>query len=283
MKKSTYLLDREDEILISEEIMDEHGNVLSSKTIDGRFTEVVLKEYNAQNLAVKISSYENDILLNTVAISYDESDAIVEQTLSIGDEVYERVSTQKNAEGFIRSTFEDGEKVEVLIHKEDDGGYKDEYYANGELFQYQINQKKTRENIESVKVFDQNDQLISVMIYQYDKQDRLLQHQEYSGGEHLLREEIYEFSASLLEKVTMRDFENEAQSYIQTNQYDQKKNLTKQETRTLTGNLIEFQTFVYDNRNKCTEEVLVTVGESDLFSGNSAAGAKMHLVHRYES
>lgn len=282
MKKLTYKLENEEEILLSEEITDEQGNSISLTEFGKGTILLTTKAYNSNNALVRVSSLENDQLLNAIEYDYDDAGLLIERRHFIGDEVYEKVQTEYLPDGLIRITIQDGEEVEKCIEKGTGKNVRSEFYQQGELIEYHISEKDARENKISRMYYDSSDKLWEKEVDFYDRRERHIASQKLSENDKILRSIAYKYEGDSLIETKTIDYQNEFQSSIITCEYDRNNHLLKKETKELTGKLMEFQSFAYDNRGRCMEEVHVSQGGGDPFSGGGESMMRLHLVHKFE-
>lgn len=285
MKKSTYLLEDDEETLLRVTELNEAGLVikLAEKVIN--VTGVTFNEYNSDNLLTKTSRYEDDILLNVVENTYNAQGDITEQKLLIGEEVYETISTKYRKDGHTRIRVQDGEETGKMVYTGDDKNFRIEFWEAGELVQTQIGEEDSRENSLTVTTMDSDQEVTGRKIEKYDKRGWVILDQMFSASDHLLSESTYEFDGALLLKTKSKDFLYPEENYILTHFYDDNAILLKTETRELDGKLLGFHTFGYDEYGRCIDEVELSRRSSnstlDVYD-NTEALSNIHLIHRYE-
>lgn len=285
MKKLTYHVEDDEETLLRVTELTEAGFVLKLSEKVRNVMGVTLNEYNADNLLIKTSRYENDILLNVVENTYNDQGDITEQQLLIGEEVYETISTRYCKDGHTRITVQDGEETERMVYTGDDKNYRIEFWEEGELVQTQVGEEDPRENSLMVTTMDNDQEVTGRRVEKYDKQGWVILEQMLSASDHLLSESTHEFDGQLLIKTKSKDFLHPEENYILTHFYDENAILLKTETRELDGKLLGFHTFGYDEYGRCIDEVELLRRSSDIpFSEHkfSEPPLNIHLIHRYE-
>ena len=111
MIKRSYRLDGEEEILMSETILDPNDRKLSVKEYHPDYTEEVQYEYNEKDLVTREVHLEDGQEQNVVESTYDDAGQLLEQQTLIGGELYEKIQTRFHEAGFERSKWIEEEEV----------------------------------------------------------------------------------------------------------------------------------------------------------------------------
>jgi len=282
MKKYTYRLDGEDEILVAEEHFNAQGQTILEREIEKRKTITDIHEFNSANLLIRTSNYENDLLLDVAEFDYNEQGEVIEQRLIIQEELYERIVTRFNATGFTRTTYQEGEEIEKVIHAGDKRTYKSHYYSYGELDQYQVATYNSRERELTVLYYSAQDELLTTLVESFDRQDRTIARTQTNADGQLISEEAFEYGGNLLVQSKTQDFWETHNSELVLFEHDGAGRIIHTEVRNLEGKLRDFHKLSYNEKGWCIEEVIVKGGDFDVVSGANSLPQNIHMVHRYE-
>lgn len=155
-----------------------------------------------------------------------------------------------------------------------------EFFENRELYERHYSEFNADNSIETIKIFDSNNNLVASRYQYYDNKNRPTKFLEKNENENILIRLNYEYSSELLISETHENYIQNDQYKIEYS-YDDNGNLISQETKTLPGKLLEFQKLSYNDDNRLIFETGYSVGSFDAIYGVYVNGDKYSFEHEY--
>jgi len=213
---------------------------------------------------------------------YNAEGKVIEQNLYFSGDLYESVKTEESENGYVRTTYQDGEEVyRVENTKDDEDEYTSKYFDYGNLSNIE---KYTydEESLTSEKFISDAEEILLVRrIEVKDENGDLLLFKEFNANNQLVNKHEFERDGNKILKEIKSDFvRGEIDNEIHYD-YDERGNLIKTETRTNSGQLVDFQVSIYDEQDRVVEESGVSNGKFNAIYGTYIDGSNYHFVHRY--
>jgi len=283
MKRKTYKIEDEEQILIFEEEYDSNGNVIYYKDYQSEPIFEKYTKFNSKGYIVGEIEFADSVESDRFSVIYDNHDDAIEQNHFIGGELYEKVLTIKNDNGFERKTFHFGEEVEIMIRiNSDSTDYENKFYEEGNLVETQIYKFNVLENVGITKIYDSEGNILATQIEQFDEKERVVEFKEINESDNLLEEVITEYNDDLIVREIHRQFLDSPFEHFITYTYDDNNNQIKKEVKTATGGLIEFFHSKYDSQNKLIAESGYSVGNYNAIYGTSVNHSEFNFLHKYD-
>jgi len=281
MKRQTYTIDQEREVLIYEETYDDNNNM--THYIDHQAKPVSEKrfEYSDKNQLIKEVEISDGIELQALEMKYNEEGKVVEQNLLFSGDLYESIKTEATDDGFTRTTFQDGEEIQKIVNVADGKNHINNYFDYGNLSNIEEYSYNEDDKSSESKIFDADKNLLVRRIQQYNSDGEIIIFKEFNADNQLINKLEYERSDKRLLKEIKSDFmRGEIDNEI-TYDYDEQGNVIKTETRTNSGKLIDFHIYNYDEKNRMIEESGVSNGKFNAIYGTYIDGNNYRFVHKY--
>jgi len=281
MKRQTYTINQESEVLVYEETYDENNNLIHYIDYQAKPVSEKKFEYDDKNRLINEIEISDGIELQNLEIKYNDDGVVIEQNLYFSGDLYESVKNDITENGYIRTTFQDGEEVYRVENVADGKNYTSKYFDYGNLsnieeFVYD------EENLTSEKsIFDADGNLLVRRVEIKNEDGELILFKEFNAKNQLISKHEFDREGNKLIKEIKSDFvRGEIDNEIHYD-YDEKGNLLKTETRTNSGQLVEFHVYTYDDNNRMIEENGVSNGQFNAIYGTYIDGNTYHFVHRY--
>jgi len=236
--------------------------------------------YNSSGYLTKETELEGGVEISRAEYICDELGRIIESNLFIGGELYETNIATFNENGFETITIREGVEVERFEKTENGDEYTNKFYENGVLVECQICESDAFENLNIIRFYDLNNELTGKKVEIFNNSNELLKSEEYNATNILLSESQYEVQNGLLLSELHRDFFNGLNEFEIIYEYDENENLVKNEKHNLSGQILEFHFYKYDENNRLIEENGLSKKNYD-YPGH-LNGDEFHFVHKYE-
>ena len=284
MKRKSYNIQEEEKILIYEEDYDSNGKVVYSKDYQ---SEPILEKYTTFDSNGYINSeveIAEGIETSKYTVLYDETGEAIEQNQFISGELYEKVLTIKDANGYERKTIQDGNEVESMfrLNSSETRDYENKFYVNDELVEKQTYEFNNCENIGTTKTYDADENIVGIQIEYLDEEDRIKIYRDFNENGNLIEEIIAEYKDDLVITEIHRQFLDSPFEHFISYLYDENKNQIKKEVKTSTDNLVEFYNSNYDSNNRLISENGYSVGNFDAIYGTYFNNNKFNILHEYK-
>lgn len=275
-----YLADRDDKKLVYKAALDEVGNIVQSIDFYERPPVESTFEYDNQGRLIRRSDQQDGLQDTAQTYRYDQEAEILEETLFFSGTEYDKTIVEKNANGFIRLHFQDGEEVEHLEKIVSGKNWTNNYYTDNELLEVQeyTYDESQRHGVMSARnlefntdyseeeFYDENDQLIRKLTFGEDKDRQFKVEIQYANG-----------------KVIREDFEDyiSADSWSNASTYDDEGRLINFESRSKSGELHGFRKVKYNDTGRIIEEAGRNNSTYFHHSGYHTKFDIYHLLHEY--
>lgn len=204
---------------------DEQGNMISEKeVIDGVEASKLVFEYDEKGNLIHTKQYVADDIFEEVIHEYTDK-GVTMRKVRFGDEI-ERREEIKNGNDSVRDIFEDGELTQR---------HKATFDPDTYTYQIQVEDPEGNHRSTIARIEDESGNLIHEEIKNLKGQ--VLSNHECKYDQGLL---TYEKQENF-----MKGYHFEV-----INEYNENKQLTSTETRSLAGHLIEFEKTEYDNQGR---------------------------------
>ncbi len=282
MKRFTYKILEDQEVLVYEEQYNAQGQVLYYKDYQANPPAEKKICYNESGLLVEEIDISDNVELNRLEQIYNDNGENIERNFFFGEHLYEKITTEFSEMGFTKTTYQDGEEIQKLIQENDDKNYANKFYQNGELLESQFAKYNSETNCSEIKFYDGKNKHVLTRKETYNNLNLLVRVEELNENNNLLSEHQYEIEKGLITKEIYRDFRSGENEYHITMEYDNKENLIKKDIRTPSGHLVEFYICEYDGQNRMIDEKGMANGSFNAIYGTYANGEEYHFIHRYE-
>ena len=281
MKIKTYQILVDQKNLVYEELYDKSGNLIHYIDYISKPQTEKKYEYNEKGLMIQEIEIVNNTVLNTITFDYDNQGRIINQKLFFQNDLYEEITTTYNDDGYIRIIYQEGKEVEKIEKTEIGKNSNIKFFDEEILIELQICNHDTTNNISTTEIYDNNEHLLAIRKQQFDNRDNIIKFQEFNENGNLMSESIYEFEDNLITKETYRDYIGRSEEFIFINKYDSSKNIILSETRTLSNDLLDFHHRKYDSRNKLIAESGYSRGNFNAIYGTYLSNEEFHFEHEY--
>ena len=281
MKRQTYTIGQESEALIYEETYNDNNNLIHYIDHQARPISEKKYEYDDKNQLVNEIEISDGIELQNLEMKYNDKGEVIEQNLYFSGSLYESVKTEKSDSGFISTTYQDDEEVFRIESISEGKDSTTKYFEYGNLSNVQ-NLIKDEESLSSEKlIFDAEENLLVRRVENYNESGEIIAFKEFNSENKLVNKQEFTRKENRLLKEIKSDFvRGEIENEV-TYEYDDKGNLVKSETRTNSGQLVDFHVYSYDEENRMIEENGVSNGQFNAIYGTYINGNNYHFVHRY--
>ena len=262
MKSQTYKIIENNKVLVSEKNYDSSNNVINLKDYSIKPFSEKKFTYNSFNMLISELEISDGKLLNKIENTFDENQNLIESKIYFGNEIYEKISTEFNEVGYIKTTYQEGIEIERMERINNGKNFENKFYEENELVEIHKYQYESSPKTGVTKIFDSQNNLLAIRNEYFDSNDYILKFEEFNANEQLMEESIYERENELILKETQRDFYNGAIEYISTYEYDFKKNLIRKEIRAINKSLVSANHNRYDEKNRLIEENRISNGEN---------------------
>ena len=111
MQRQKYSVVNNKETLVYDEIYDENNNLVQYTDYQARPISKKKFEYDNKNRLTKEIEISDGIELQRLEMIFSDEGEIVEQNLYFSGDLFESVKTESTENGFVRTTYQDGEEV----------------------------------------------------------------------------------------------------------------------------------------------------------------------------
>jgi len=282
MKRQTYILNQESETLVYEETYDDNKNLIHYVDYQARPVSEKKFEYDDKNRLTKEIEISDGVELQSLEMIYNAEGKVIEQNLYFSGDLYESVKTEETENGFVRTTFQDGEEVyRVENTKDNEGGYTSNYFDYGNLLNVEIYSYDEENLTSETLIYDAEENLLVRRIEVKNENGDLLLFKEFNAKNQLVNKHEFEREGDKILKEIKSDFvRGEIENEVHYD-YDENGNIIKTETRTNSGQLVEFHVYSFDEQNRMIEETGVTNGQFNAIYGTYINGNNYRFVHKY--
>ncbi len=285
MKILTYQLDEEDQTktLIFERILDENGNKIYHKDLNDHPTSECFSRYSPDGHLLEDIEKIDGVESHKELFTYDDEGRITKSQVFVAGELFQEELTTYAPDNEVLIKLQDGE--EIFKREEIKNGAKTTYkfYNNGELTEVQ---QKTDDLIAAkhvTTIYDGEDQLIATQTDWYKPSNGDIYKTETLNPDgSLLYFLELEISNDLIAREIEKNYWNSNYAIEVLYTYDDRGNLTKRETTTLSGKLEEFYLAKYDDQDQCIEEKGMTNGNFNAIYGTHINQQKFHFIHEFK-
>lgn len=281
MKRQTYNLDSERESLIYEESYDSNNNLIHYIDLQAKPISEKKFEYNNNNQLIKEIEISDGIELQRLEMLYDEKGEVIEQNLLFSGNLYESVKTEFKIDGFVRTTYQDEEEVYRVENTTENKNYINKYFDYGNLSNIQSNKFNEDNLLSENLIYDAENNLLIKRVEELDKEGKLTTYKEFNADNQLINRLEYERVDNKIVKEIKSNFVKDEIDNVVSYDYDENGNLIKTETRTNSGKLVEFHTYVYDDKNRMIEESGVSNGKFNAIYGTYIDSNQYKFGHKY--
>ena len=281
MKKQTYTVNQETETLIYEESYNDNNNLIHYIDHQARPISEKKFEYDDKNQLIKEVEISDGVELQGLEMIYNDKGAVVEQNLFFSGDLYESIKTIASENGFVKTTYQDGEEVYRVENSTEGKNYTNKHYNYEDLVNVEVS-TFDKETLTSEKIiYDAEENVLVRRVEVYNEEGNLTVFKEFNANNQLINKQELERENNKLVKEIKSDFvRGEVDNEILFD-YDENENLIKTETRTNSGQLVDFQVNVYDDKNRIIEESGVSNGKFNAIYGTYIDGNNYHFVHKY--
>ena len=281
MKINTYQIIEDEKKLVYQELYDKSENLIHYIDHTTKPKSKKKYKYNDNNLMIEEIELNDNNILNTITFDYNTEGKLINQKLFFGKSLFEETTISYNNEGLKKTIFQDGEEILRTEKNENGKNSTIKFFDNKILTEMQICEYNSPKNSSEINLFDGDKNLIGKRVKEFDTDDNIVKFQEFDNKNNLLSESVYEFKNKLMTKETYRDYIGHSEEFIFIKRYDENKNITLTETRTLTNDLLEFHRRKYNSKNKLIEESGFSRGDFDSIYGTSLNNEEFHFIHEY--
>ena len=281
MKRQTYTIGQESEALIYEETYDENKNLLHYIDHQARPISEKKYEYDDKNQLVNEIEISDGIELQNLEMKYNDKGEVIEQNLYFSGSLYESVKTDKTDSGSISTTYQDDEEVFRIENTAEEKNQTTKYYEYGNLSNVQELTFSDDKLSSEKMIYDAEENLLVRRVENYNESGEIIAFKEFNPENKLVNKREFTREENRVFKEIKSDFvRGEIENEV-TYEYDEKGNLIKSETRTNSGQLVDFHVYAYDSENRMIEENGVSNGQFNAIYGTYINGNNYHFVHRY--
>ncbi len=280
-RKTYRLFEDEEKELVYEDIQNESGQIISFKDYQSPNQSEGFSEYNANGVLTCARNFTDGEEGSRTEFSYNSIGEIISRKLFVASELFEEISYEYLDSGFIKRTIQHGEEKERFIENNDGNTFLREFFEGTELFERHEGVYDPVTRNELIRITDNEGKLLANRLQEFDESKNLLRYEEKNekGNLLILVEYKYENNKVIFEKY--HNYSNE-QHYEVVYQYDSFGNMTSQETRSPSGNLLEYQKQVFDEHGRIINESGYSVGNFNAIYGTYVHGQKYTFEHEYE-
>ena len=283
IRKTYEIIDHEDPKLIFECIFDSENRVISYTNYQATPISTKKTTYDNNGVIESETEFHNGIEIDKIVFVKNEKGETINSKHFISQELYEEVITETNEHGFKRTTYQDGEEVEVLLKKySSEDNYTSEFYSFNQLIEKHICSYDSSSRSEIIEMYQSDNHLLGTRKNTYNKYDELIISQEYDHNNNLIYDDKYEIKNGLTTKEIKRNFGDHHSEMEINYKYDENNNLLSIEKYTLNGKLIGFHTKKYNTENQLAEEIGHSNGNFDAIYGTYRNHKNFHYKHEYE-
>jgi len=281
MKRQTYSIVNEKETLVYEETYDDNNNLIHYIDHQARPVSEKKFEYDEKNQITKESELSEGTELQRLELNYNDKGEVVEQNLFFSGDLYESVKTVATENGFVRTTYQDGDEVYRIENVTEGKNHTNKYFDYENLSNIEVSTYDEETLSYEKLITDAEENLLVRRVEVYNEEGELLLFKEFNANNQLVnKSEVERKNGKVLKEIKSDFVREELENEIHYD-YDEKGNLIKTETRTNSGQLVDFQVKVYDEQNRVVEESGVSNGKFNAIYGTYIDGSNYHFVHRY--
>lgn len=270
--RKTYRIYDEEEgrELIHEETRDEAGNLLSNKNYDSPDTTESYYEYDEKGNMIQEKEVVDGVEASKMVFEYDEKGNLIHTKQYVADEIFEEIIHEYDNNGVTMRKLRFGDEIERKTEVKDGHNSVREIYQEEELIQRQKAIFNPDTNTYQISVEDPHGNPTSTIVRVENEAGEILKEEIKNLKGQLLSNREYQYDRDLM---TYEKQENFMQGYHfeVINEYNENKQLTSTETRSLAGQLVEFKKTQYDDQGKA-------IGAT----GRSRMGELYVLEYEYE-
>lgn len=281
MIRQTFTLNQEVEVLVYEETYDSNNNLIHYIDHQARPVSEKKFEYDEKNQLINEVEISDGVELQNLEMKYDDNGEIIEQNLYFSGSLYESVKTTRTDKGFVSTTFQDEEEVFRIENVLDGEKNITKYFEYGELTNIQEIIRSDDKLSSEKMIYGTGGNLMVHRVESYNENGELIAFKEFNSEKQLVnKQEFTRLDNKLLKEVKSDFVRGEIENEI-TYEYDEKDNLIKSETRTNSGQLVDFHVYAYDDDNRMIEENGVSNGQFNAIYGTYINGNNYRFIHKY--
>ena len=281
MKRQTYTISQESEILIYEETYNENNKLVHYIDHQARPVSEKKYEYDDNNQIVNEIEISDGIELQNLEMKYNDKGEMIEQNLYFSGSLYESVKIEKTDVGSTSTTYQEDDEVFRIESTTEEKKQTTKYYENGALSNVQELSFSDDKLSSEKMIYDADENLLVRRIENYNNSGETTAFKEFNSENKLVNKQEFTRSDNKLLKEVKSDFvRGEIENEV-TYEYDEKGNLIKSETRTNSGQLVDFHIYAYDEENRMIEENGVSNGQFNAIYGTYINGNNYHFIHKY--
>lgn len=250
-KRLTYRIHEEEESreLTYVEVRDEAENLISYINYDSPEKTEGYYEYDQEGNMISEREVIDDTEASRLIFEYDEKGNLIHTKQFVADEIFEEIIHEYVGNGVIMRKMRFGDEIERRAETKDGNNSVREIFEDGELLQRQKATFDPATHTYQVEVENENGNLISNMVRVEDEDGNLLREEIKNLKGQMLSNQEYKYDRGL---VTYEKHENfmKGYHYEVIREYNENKQLTSTETRSLAGHLIEFEKTEYNDQGK---------------------------------
>ncbi len=281
MKRQTFTISQESEILIYEETYNENNKLVHYIDHQARPVSEKKYEYDDNNQIVNEIEISDGIELQNLEMKYNDKGEMIEQNLYFSGSLYESVKIEKTDVGSTSTTYQEDDEVFRIESTTEEKKQTTKYYENGALSNVQELSFSDDKLSSEKMIYDADENLLVRRIENYNNSGETTAFKEFNSENKLVNKQEFTRSDNKLLKEVKSDFvRGEIENEV-TYEYDEKGNLIKSETRTNSGQLVDFHIYAYDEENRMIEENGVSNGQFNAIYGTYINGNNYHFIHKY--
>ncbi len=280
IKKTYQIFKEEEKKLVYKEYIDDKGNKVSYNDHQGEDLHQVNFEYDTDGRLIEERELDNGVETSRTEYLYNSNGDIINTKIFVADELFEELQQEFFETGFLRRTIRHGEEVERMAEHEEGEKSVREFFNDSELIERHIGRLDPESMIEIVEIFDKDDQLRFIDEYHYDSNKKILKHEsrDLDGNLMVLSERTYQNDRLIFEKH--EDYIN-GTFYETIYEYDENGNLLSLDSRTPSGEILDYLKQEFDSQNRLKREAGISNQLSNSIYGRYSLGNNFIYEHEY--
>ncbi|MDW3193423.1 MAG: hypothetical protein R8G66_13705 [Cytophagales bacterium] len=263
-KRLTYRIheDEEERELIYEETRDEADNLIAYINYDAPERTEGYYEYDEQGNMILEREVVDGVEASKMVFEYDEKGNLIHTKQFVADEIFEEVIHEYTEQGVTMQKMRFGDEIERRNEVKDGNDSVREIYDEGELLQRQKAKFDPETRTYEVAIEDSNGNPVSTMIRIENEAGELIKEEIKNLKGQVLSNREYQYDGELMTYEKQENF-LKGYHFEVINEYNDDKQMISTETRSLAGQIIEFETTEYNEEGKAIAARGVTrLGES---------------------
>lgn len=266
--------------LVYSSISDEESNLLEFTEYETIEKTSGTKEYDTEKRLVREFEFVNGNEATRIEYQYNSKGEVIDKKLFLSDSLFEHVTQQETATGTITKVFQYEELIERTITNKDGYTFRKEFFEENELVETQVGTYYPSEKKQHIEVMEKDGDLFLTKTYWLDDNDNVLKEQntDAKGNLTLVHEIKYQNDLPIWEE--RKDLDSNY-SYTGKLEYNKQGDVTFEEYRSLTGQLIRYWKSWYNNEGDLIEEKGFDIDNFKSNYGMQAGSEEFHLKHEY--